>query len=366
MPRVCGYACARRRRPRISATERKRPYLRALHVHLAGGTTTIVPTLSSATKETMLAKHLRTFLADLFLPRTQRDSLSERLWRCIRLARTAAARSRCAIRTAIFWSAAAVRLCTSFPFLLLHSPILAHRARCACPAARRARTHDEDRSCRRVPRRIIHDEDLPNAAPVVSQAAPVVSPTSPRRAHFAPPSARRIGRGARAQLWACANGWHFWRRIRSGGCAGYAAPFLSDAVQAGGRAVPVRGGLAARGAVRRAVRRLAAGGLAPWFYYENALLASANAYFVFAPAGAARPVPQRACAAGARGGGAAARAALAAGGACRRGCSGLPLAALVSACPTACCAAWRRAWRRDILRRCSRRFSGGLWRAGCG
>lgn len=29
-------------------------YLRALHVHLAGGTTTIVPTLSSATKETML------------------------------------------------------------------------------------------------------------------------------------------------------------------------------------------------------------------------------------------------------------------------------------------------------------------------
>ena len=29
-------------------------YLRALHVHLAGGTTTIGPTLSSATKETML------------------------------------------------------------------------------------------------------------------------------------------------------------------------------------------------------------------------------------------------------------------------------------------------------------------------
>lgn len=46
----------------------------------------------------------------------------------------------------------------------------------------------------------------------------------------------------------------------AGRLRGYAAPFLSDAVQAAAALFLVRGGLAARGAVRRAVRRLAAGG----------------------------------------------------------------------------------------------------------
>ena len=69
----------------------------------------------------------------------------------------------------------------------------------------------------------------------------------------------------------------------SGRLRGYAASFLGDAVQAAvclflfAAVSP----LGAQQGAPYAVWLLA--GLAPWFYYENALLASANAYFVYAP-----------------------------------------------------------------------------------
>lgn len=64
---------------------------------------------------------------------------------------------------------------------------------------------------------------------------------------------------------------------------GYAAPFLSDVVQAAAALFlfAAVSPLGAQSGAPYAVWLLA--GLASWFYYENALLASANAYFVFAP-----------------------------------------------------------------------------------
>lgn len=196
--RMCTAAAAR-----ISATERKRPiYARCMCTLLEAQRPSFLR--SQARRRRRCCKASPYLLAEPVLHRIQRDSLSERLWRCIRLARTAAA--RLAVLFGQLFSGVLRRCGFALPFRFcfctarpshVHAALVPSRAftngrlPTAFPPSFRILRAAPAPMMKIVPAAAcrvasIHDEDLPNAAPVVSQAAPVVSPTSPRRAHFTP------------------------------------------------------------------------------------------------------------------------------------------------------------------------------------